>query len=154
MDKTLIIGYGSPIRGDDAIGPLAVERLVERGLPAGVEAIARHVLTAELVTELAGRERVIFLDAAAGGEPGMVQVHCLEPDADAHSTMAHFLDPSELLAWCRQLYGQAPEAYLITATGACFDYAHCQLSPVAEAALDRLLEQVERVWGFEQDSKI
>ena len=124
MDKTLIIGYGSPIRGDDAIGPLAVERLVERGLPVGVEAIARHVLTAELVTELVGCGRAIFLDAAAGGEPGKVQVHRLEPDVDAHSTMAHFLDPSELLVWCRQLYGQAPEAYLVTVTGACFDYAH------------------------------
>jgi hydrogenase maturation protease len=115
-------------------------------LPVGVDAIARHVLTAELVTELVGRERAIFLDAAAGGEPGTVQVHRLEPDVDAHSTMAHFLDPSELLAWCQRLYGQAPEAYLITVTGDCFDYAHCQLSPVVEAALERLLEQVERLW--------
>ena len=142
MDKTLIIGYGSPIRGDDAIGPLAVERLVERGLPVGVEAIARHVLTAELVTELTDQDRVIFLDAAADAEPGAVHCRRIEPDASALSTMAHFLDPRELLAWCQGLHGRAPEGYLITAGGACFDYAHCQLTPIAEAALERLLEQV------------
>lgn len=145
MDKTLIIGYGSPIRGDDAIGPLAVERLVERGLPVGVEAIARHVLTAELVTELVGRERVIFIDAAADAEPGAVQCRRIDPDADTLSTMAHFLDPRELLAWCQGLHGRAPVGYLITAGGASFDYAHCELTPIAEAALERLLDQVARL---------
>ena len=142
----LIIGYGSPIRGDDAIGPLAVERLVERGLPDGVNALARHVLTAELVTELEGCERVLFLDAAVGGEPGAVQVRRLTADVNAHSTLAHVLDPAELLAWCQRLYGHAPDAYLITATGDRFDYAHCQLSPIAAAALERLVAQVEQFW--------
>ncbi|MGQ9830303.1 MAG: hydrogenase maturation protease [Thermochromatium sp.] len=149
MAKTLIIGYGNPIRGDDAIGPLAIERLVERGLPVGVDAIARHGLTAELVTELVAYQRAIFIDAVTSGEPGTVQARRLEPEVQARSTIAHVLDPSELLAWCRQLYGQTPETYLITVAGACFDYAYYQLSPVVEAALERLLEQVERVWADE-----
>ena len=140
---TLIIGYGSPIRGDDAIGLIAVERLVERGLAADVTALARHVLTAELVTELECCQRVIFLDAAAIGEPGAIAVRRIAPDVTAHSTLAHVLDPAELLAWCQRLFGHAPEAYLITVTGACFDYAHCQLSPIAAAALEHLIVQVE-----------
>ncbi|MCU0764787.1 MAG: hypothetical protein MUF32_01875, partial [Burkholderiaceae bacterium] len=58
--RTLVIGYGSPIRGDDAVGPLAAEALSARPLPPGVTVLARHVLTAELAEDLAAAERVIF----------------------------------------------------------------------------------------------
>ncbi|MFN8021251.1 MAG: hydrogenase maturation protease [Acidimicrobiales bacterium] len=34
---TLIIGCGNLLRGDDAVGPVVVRRLLDRGLPAGVE---------------------------------------------------------------------------------------------------------------------
>jgi hydrogenase maturation protease len=145
--RTLIIGYGSPIRGDDAIGPLAADALAATPLPTGVRVIARHVLTAELVEDIAAARRVIFLDAAADGAPGEVRVRELHPDATAVSTMAHFLDPRELLAWCETLYGHEPEAWLVTATGDCFDYAHYSLSPNAAAALPPLLAQVRGLLG-------
>ena len=51
--RTLVVGYGSPIRGDDAIGPLAAEALAATPLPEGVRVEARHVLTAELAEEFA-----------------------------------------------------------------------------------------------------
>jgi hydrogenase maturation protease len=140
--RTLIIGYGSPIRGDDAIGPLAADALLAQPLPEGVAVISRHVLTAELVENIAAADRVIFLDAAADGEPGEVRVRGLQPDASAVSTMAHFLDPRELLAWCQTLYRREPTAYLVSAAGQTFDYAHYSLSPVASSALDALLERV------------
>ena len=143
--KTLIIGYGSPIRGDDAIGPLVADRLEQEGVPAGVTVISRHILTAELVADLADQDRVIFLDAAVDTEPGEVRCQRLAPDARAVSTMAHFLDPRELLAWCETLYGQAPESYLISAGGASFDYASYCLTPVAEAAVETMLTRVRQL---------
>ncbi len=141
--STLIIGYGSPIRGDDAIGPLAADALQAQELPQGVRVISRHVLTAELVEDIAAADRVIFLDAAADGPPGEVRVRELRPDPGAVSTMAHFLDPRELLAWCQTLYLWEPRAWLITAAGASFDYASYSLSPAAAAALGPMLEQVK-----------
>lgn len=141
--RTLIIGYGSPIRGDDAIGPLAADALATGPLPAGVHVLARHVLTAELVEDIAAADRVIFLDAAANGPPGEVRVRKLHPDATAVSTMAHFLDPRELLAWCQTLYHHEPQAWLVSAAGLSFDYAHYSLSPPAAAALDPMLEKVQ-----------
>ena len=94
---TLIVGYGSPIRGDDAIGPLVADRLAamvaDGALPAGVEVQARHILTAELVEDLNRADLVIFLDAAADLAPGLVSRQALQPDATAMSTMAHFHDP-------------------------------------------------------------
>jgi hydrogenase maturation protease len=140
--STLIVGYGSPIRGDDAIGPLAADALAAQPLPEGVRVIARHVLTAELAEDLAAADRAIFLDAACDGQPGQVQVRRLKADATALSTMAHFLDPRELLAWCETLYGRAPEAWLVSASGESFDYAGYCLTPTAESALPAMLERV------------
>lgn len=140
--RALIIGYGSPIRGDDAIGPLAADALAAGPLPTGVRVIARHCLTAELVEDIESADRVIFLDAAADGRPGEVRVQVLHPDETAVSTMAHFLTPPELLAWCQTLYGRVPDAWLVTAAGQSFDYAHYRLSPVAATALAALLGQV------------
>jgi hydrogenase maturation protease len=139
--KTLIIGYGSPIRGDDAIGPLAADALAASSLPLGVEVLSRHILTAELVEPMATAHCVIFLDATTAGRPGEVQVRRLEPDATAPSSMAHFHDPRELLAWCQALYQHTPAAWLISAAGDTFDYANYTLSPAAAAALDQMVAQ-------------
>jgi len=140
--KTLIIGYGSPIRGDDAIGPLAADALEASPLPEGVTVISRHILTAELTEDIAAADRVIFLDATVEGEPGEVQVRRLAADATALSSMAHFLDPRELLAWAQTLYQREPAAYLVSAAGLTFDYANYALSPTASAALQPMLERV------------
>jgi len=145
--QILIIGYGSPIRGDDAIGPLAADALAAGPLPEGVHVVARHVLTAELVEDIAAVDRVIFLDAAADGAPGEVRVRELFPDETAVSTMAHFLDPRELLAWCRNLYHHQPKAWLVSVAGQRFDYAHYSLSPAAAEALAPMLNQVQTLLG-------
>jgi len=140
--KTLVIGYGSPIRGDDALGPLVADRLAALPLPPEVEVRARHILTAELVADLEQVERVIFLDASIEGEPGEVRCEPLQPDAARLSTMAHFLDPRELLAWCEAISGRAPEAWLLSARGADYGYANYRLSDIGERAAERMLKAV------------
>jgi hydrogenase maturation protease len=140
--RTLVIGYGSPIRGDDAIGPLVADLLEAEGPPAGVTVISRHILTADLVPDIAANDLVLFLDAAANGEAGEVRCRPLAPDAAAPSSMAHFLDPRELLAWAEALYDRVPVAYLISVAGASFDYARYQLSSPAKAAVGPMLERV------------
>ena len=141
----MVIGYGSPIRGDDAIGPLAADRLERAGVPEGVEVVSRHILTAELVADLVAHDRVVFLDAAVDAAPGEVRCRRIAPDATAISTMAHFLDPRELLAWCETLYGRFPETFLVSAGGASFGYANYSLTPVAEAAIEPMLDRVRRL---------
>jgi hydrogenase maturation protease len=140
--RVLVIGYGSPIRGDDAIGPLVADRLEAEGVPAHVQVISRHVLTAELVPDMVAADLVIFLDAAVGSPPGELSCRPLEPDAGAVSTMAHFLDPRELLAWCETLYQHRPEAWLVTLSADAFDYGLYDLSPAAQAAVVPMLELV------------
>lgn len=145
--RALVIGYGSPIRGDDAIGPLVADQLETRvstdsALGAQVEVQARHILTAELVDDLARAERVIFIDAAANLPAGEVSCQRLAPDASALSTMAHFHDPRELLAWCQALYQRVPETWLVSAGGAEWGYACYALSETAQAAIGPMIAKV------------
>ncbi len=148
--KALVIGYGSPIRGDDALGPLVADRLQERlstqpEARAGMETIevqARHILTAELVEDLARAERVIFIDAAVDTPAGEVKRQRLTPDRSALSTMAHFHDPRELLAWCEALYQRIPEAWLVTGGGSDWGYACYALSETARQAVEPMITEV------------
>jgi hydrogenase maturation protease len=149
--QTLVIGYGSPIRGDDALGPLVADRITERLANAtepktDVKVIARHILTAELVDDLIRAQRVIFIDAAADTPPGTIRQQRLMPSASTLSTMAHFHDPRELLAWCEALYQRAPEAWLFSVGGAEWGYACYRLSGAVECAIEPLIAAVlERV---------
>lgn len=118
------------------------DRLEAEGVPGHVQVISRHVLTAELVPDMVAADLVIFLDAAMGGTPGELRCRPLEPDASAVSTMAHFLDPRELLAWCEALYQRSPEAWLVTLAADAFDYGLYDLSPTAQAAVVPMLERV------------
>lgn len=140
--QALIVGYGSPIRGDDAIGPLVADALDAMDLPADIVVQARHILTAELVEDLKSCERAVFIDAAADATPGEVRVRRIAADPTAMSTMAHFHDPRELLAWCEALYGRSPEAWLVTAGGAEWDYSYNELSPIAQAAVAPMIEAI------------
>lgn len=62
----LVLGWGNPGRGDDALGPRAVHRL--RALvsqPATVEFIDDYQLLIEHAMDLVGRTRVLLIDASA-----------------------------------------------------------------------------------------
>ena len=104
--------------------------------------MSRHVLTAELAEDIAAADLAIFIDAAADGPPGELQVRSLAPDASAVSTMAHFIDPRELLAWADTLYDRRPQAWLVTVSGDAFDYGLYDLSPQVAGALPALLDRV------------
>ncbi len=155
--RALVIGYGSPIRGDDAIGPLVADRLATRlaadpTLSGGVEVQARHILTAEIVDDLVRAERVIFIDAA-DLEPGEVRCRRLAPDTATLSTMAHFHDPRELLAWCEALYQRIPQTWLVSAGGAEWGYASYSLSATAERAVEPMIAEVIALLAAAPDAK-
>ncbi len=105
----LIIGYGSPLRGDDYAGQAAAEQIRQWRI-AGVQVIAQAQLTPELADLIARSRRVVFLDAAI--DRTCVEVRELEPATTLTST--HQSDPSSLLTLARLLYGRAPRALLIT----------------------------------------
>jgi hydrogenase maturation protease len=128
----LVIGYGNPLRGDDGFGYRAAERI-----PG---AIAVHQLTPELMDPISQADRVVFLDATAGGVPGEIRRRRVEPSTSG-GAFTHHSTPEGLLAGAKALYGCAPEAILITVCGARFDLSQT-LSPEVESALQQILSEL------------
>ena len=68
---TLVVGCGNLLRGDDAVGPVLVRRLLDRGLPPGVEVADAGTSGMDVAFRMRGAARVVVVDAAqTGGEPG------------------------------------------------------------------------------------
>jgi hydrogenase maturation protease len=114
----LVIGYGNTLRGDDGIGAAVAEAIIAAALP-GVGVIVAHQLTPELAADLAEARRVVFVDAAVGGEPVTETELVPEPAA---ASLTHAPDPRALLALTRAACGRSPEAWLVTVAGADFGY--------------------------------
>lgn len=125
----LIIGYGNPLRGDDAFGFVAAARI-----PG---AIALHQLLPELMEPISRADCVVFLDACADGEPGEIRRRNIEPGT-GEAGFTHHITPESLLAGARALYGRAPQATLITVCGAHFELFDALSAPV-QSALDVIL---------------
>jgi hydrogenase maturation protease len=134
VSDVLVIGYGNTLRGDDGIGPAVAEAVAALGLP-GVRVIVAHQLAPELAADLAGARVAVFVDAAVRGESvSSVRIEA----AEAGAVLTHAADPRGLLALCEAVYGRCPEAHLVTAAGADFDFRD-GLSPVGrENALKAL----------------
>jgi hydrogenase maturation protease len=117
--RVLLIGFGNVLRGDDALGPMVVERLSPS--LKDVELISCHQLAPELAEPLAHCELALFVDADVGGEPGTVLVQRLSPATEGVASLTHHVQPAALLALARELYGHAPKAILVTGSGASYE---------------------------------
>jgi hydrogenase maturation protease len=132
MSRLLIIGYGNPLRGDDAVGYLAAERLRELLTGPDIEILAVHQLTPELADPISRAERVIFIDAAVTGEPGVILERPITPAPDP-SGFTHHSTPSALLAASATLFGSSPEATLYSIPGESFEFGEGLTPRVAES---------------------
>lgn len=63
----LVFGWGNPSRGDDALGPLFVERIEALDIP-GIECLTDFQLQVEHALDLEGRQYVLFVDASLDNE--------------------------------------------------------------------------------------
>ena len=67
--KTLILGLGNVIMGDEGVGIHVVKTLERHKLPAGVECLDGGTGGFILLEPLQSADRVILIDAAADGNP-------------------------------------------------------------------------------------
>ena len=115
----LIIGIGNPSRGDDAVGPLCIERLQELGMP-DTDLLTDFQLQVEYALDLAGRDEVIFIDAAASGVAPFTFTP-VTPCTDRSYT-SHAVSPAAVLAACQQIGQPLPaHAYMLAIRGYGFE---------------------------------
>jgi hydrogenase maturation protease len=129
--SAIVLGYGSPLLGDDAAGPRVVAAVARWNL-RGVWALAAHQLTPELAEPLARARLAIFVDARVGR--GGVRVRPIHPADRLSALEAHLSTPGALLALAQVLYGQVPRAWLISLPAQQFDLG-APLSPHTRRAL-------------------
>ena len=140
--KLLILGYGNPGRGDDALGPELVESIQKDGLP-GIECQHDMQLQVEYVTDLVDRELILFIDADAS---------CVAPfhfswisaEKDGSYT-SHAMTPHAVLHAYRQVFGMdPPPAFLLRIRGYQFELGE-SLSEEATANLNAAISFTQKL---------
>ena len=147
--RPLVIGYGSTLRRDDAVGVRAAELLSVDPRLDGSNVLAVHQLTPELALDIGAASFLVLVDADLSAEPGAASVR---PISGANSDPAvtgrpetgsssHHVGVAELLALARELTGHAPKGAVVAVGVADLGMGE-GLSPSVEAALPRIIELV------------
>lgn len=125
MKKHLIIGYGSKLRGDDALGPCIVESLWDEADLDGknIQTMSLPQLDIALATILSEADTAIFVDARDDESESLVEVQQIVPlpGPVVFSHTSHTMGVPLLLRIALDWYGAAPECYAVMPKG--FDYS-------------------------------
>jgi Ni,Fe-hydrogenase maturation factor len=166
--RVLVIGYGNPLRSDDALGWRVAEALepfaITKPETADIEIVTCQQLNPELAEPLSRADLAIFVDAAvpistqqvavavrdlgsrngdiSSHDPGTIIECDLEPTCQAPQCFSHDLTPSTLLACAGELFGSCPRGKLFSVVGADFGMGENLSAPVA-AVLPELVQRIE-----------
>ena len=122
--RWLVFGIGNPSRGDDAIGPVFVERLEEWRTSACELPIELTLLTdfqwqVEHALDLEDVDLAIFVDASLSASAPF-QLERLQAHFDVTYT-THALSPACVLAVAERLGQTLPDAWQMSIPGRSFD---------------------------------
>lgn len=131
----LVLAVGNPSRGDDALGPLLVDRLRDIGVERAneVELRAEYQLQVEHALDIDGRRGVLFVDAARAGVAGLALARVAP--RRGRGAFTHALEAPALLEVVERVAGLAPPAWLLAIEGERFELGE-GLSPAAARRLD------------------
>lgn len=139
MTRTLVIAVGNPSRGDDALGPLLLERVASR-FP-GVATVGDFQLQIEHALDLNGHEPVLFIDAATGLDTPYALTE-IRPDAHQPVPLTHALTPQGVLDVYVRIEGHAPPpAFVLAVRGRGFELG-AALSDAGRQALEAAWEEL------------
>lgn len=144
----LVLACGNPSRGDDALGPLLLDRLQAwlevTGEAAGSELLGDFQLQIEHALDLVGRRLVLFIDAGRQTPAPFVFRQAKAVDGAPYST--HALPPEALLAVLPRIDHQtAPPAFVLCVRGERFELGE-GLSAAASGHADRAFELLQELF--------
>ena len=148
--RLLVLGVGSSLRRDDALGPAVAEALAAAPLPEGVATRPVHGLVPELAVDLAEVDAVWFVDAAADPTLAHPTWARVDPEGASPGTGGgHALDPAALLAWTAAWTGRAPEAWTLALPAGDFGLGE-GWSARGARSLRAALRDLRRRWGVDE----
>jgi hydrogenase maturation protease len=117
LAPVLVLTYGNPSRGDDALGPAMYELLEQvkqdTSILDNVDLLTDFQLQIEHAIDLKGRKNILFVDASVSC-PEPFEIHRLQAAQDDSFT-THAMSPAAVLAVYQQINHNAPPpAYLLS----------------------------------------
>ncbi len=140
----LLLGYGNPSRGDDALGVLLLEQLPAACLQA-VELLTDFQLQIEHALDLKNRQLVLFADASvANTKP--INFSQLQPVYD-NSYTTHAMNPAAVMQVYQDIEKAAPPpCFLLTMQAVKFELGE-GLSDIAIESLQQAVALVEKLFA-------
>ncbi len=123
--EVVVFAVGNRSRGDDAIGPLLLERLAG-SLAGGAQSgrfalIEDYQLQVEHALDLQGKRLALFIDAGYGTRAPL-EFYALVPAQVTVVRNTHELPPQGVLEVYRQIaLAEPPPAFVLCVRGECFD---------------------------------
>jgi hydrogenase maturation protease len=117
MARTLILAWGNPLRGDDAVGWHIAAALQDNPSWPDIEVETAHQLGPEMAERISQTGIVIFVDASVAHEPGSIRFERVSPSPSASGAFTHELNPAALLALAEALYGRSPARAFVLNVG-------------------------------------
>lgn len=139
--KTLLIGYGNAVRGDDGAGAHIVREIEKTKLP-GVSVRIVHQLQVELIEDFSGFDRIIFVDARNEGPE--VSLEKIQFPKTCVITSSHHAGPELLGNLAKKIYGFESELFLCSIRGENFDFKK-ELSPDALTRAKAAITQIREL---------
>ncbi len=143
--RLVLIGIGNRDRGDDAVGPVVCDLMIERSLP-GLDTIVLEGSVLDLPIRWSADDRVVIVDAAApAGEPGSItRIDGLATRLVAPGAVStHAIDVGAAIELARALDRLPIELTIIGVEGETFEFG-APLTPAVQRAAGRVVASVSR----------
>ncbi|MDP3950186.1 hydrogenase maturation protease [Microbacterium sp.] len=143
----LVIGCGNILRADDAVGPILIRHLWERGVPGATRMVDGGTAGMDVAFQMRGARRVVIVDASStGSEPGTIfrvpgeELGELTPIDGLHT---HAFRWDHALSFSRWLLGpECPNDITVFLIEAGDLTPGAQLSPPVQEAMERVAVMV------------
>jgi hydrogenase maturation protease len=144
--KTVVLGLGNILHGDDGAGAQAISQLrADPRMPTDVSLVEGGTLGLELLPYVWDCARLILIDAIDVGEPPgtLVRMSGEELNSLPGNSSVHQLGVSDLLVALRMLAERPPQVVLLGVQPGSTDWS-CELSSLVAASIDSLVEATIR----------
>ena len=139
----LVFGYGNLSRGDDALGPLLLERIDDTCNQDSIEILTDFQLQVEHALDLENRKLVLFVDASVSCKTAFDFFELQALKDKSYST--HAMSPAAVLQVYQSIKKQnPPPAFLLSIQGLSFELGE-ELSPQAENNLNLAVQFTEHL---------
>lgn len=137
----LILAYGNPSRGDDALAPLLLEKIEQfpSDLIAQIECLTDFQLQIEHALDLKQRQLVLFMDASVANQKPveLTQIQALNDN----SYTTHAMSPQAVMQVYENIEGIPPPCFLLSLQGKSFELGE----GLSQSATESLNEAVNKL---------